>query len=267
MSVSTPRVSVLMPVWRPDPEYLRASIQSVRDQTLGEWELILVEDSPLSAAPIVASFRDPRIVHIERTQKASLAGALNDGLRACHAGLVARLDGDDLCLPERLSQQVAYLESHPSIAAVGSSLTIIDAWGNRIGHRAMPSTPEQVGNAMRRYNAIAHPSVMFRKEAVVQAGAYRNVPAEDYDLWCRLILDNHQLTNLPAELLRYRFHEGALKFEAVHQAIRDAMDTKRRYFRERWTLRDRARIAGERLLLLLPPPLVLRLFRRLVYRS
>ncbi len=254
-----------MPVWRPDLDYLRQSIASVQAQTMNDWELILVEDPPLSARLLVEGFRDPRIVHLQRASKTSLADALNEGLTACRADLVARLDGDDLCLPQRLSEQVAYLDRHPSIAVAGTSLVIIDAEGKEIGHRAMPSSSVEVRNAMRRYNAMAHPSVMFRKAAVLRAGGYENVPAEDYDLWCRLIRDGEQLGNLPEELVRYRFHQGALKFEAVHRAIRDTIDTKRRYFHSQWTVRDRLRLAAERLLLLLPPRAVLALFRRLVY--
>lgn len=254
-----------MPVWHPDLDYLRQSIASVQAQTLSDWELIVVEDPPLSARSLIEGFRDPRIVHLQRNSKTSLADALNDGLKVCRADLVARLDGDDVCLPERLSRQAAYLNGHPSISVVGTSLVIINANGKEIGHRAMPCSPAEVRKAMRRYNALAHPSVMFRKAAVITAGGYENVPAEDYDLWCRLIRDGEQLANLPEALVRYRFHEGALKFEAVRQAIRDTIDTKRRYFHGQWTLRDRLRLAAERLLLLLPPRAVLALFRRLVY--
>lgn len=263
--MKAPRVSVLMPLWRADLDYLRQAIESLRMQTLEDWEVVVVEDAPFRAAAVLAQFHDRRIVHEERARKTSLAEALNSGLDRCRADLVARFDGDDLCLPDRLAAQVAYLESHPEVAAVGTSLTVIDGAGTVIGHRAMPTTPSAVADAMRRFDAIAHPSVMFRKPVVQGLNGYQNVATEDYDLWCRMIQAGELLANLPDELLRYRFHEGALKFETVHGVIRDTIAVKRRYFRDALTVRDQLRIASERLLLLLPPRLILFLFRWLVY--
>ena len=254
-----------MPVWRADLEYLRQAIESLRTQTLADWELIVMEDAPFRAAPVIARFCDDRIVHIERPAKTSLADALNSGLDVCRADLIARFDGDDICLPDRLAAQVGYLEIHPEVVAVGTSLTVIDASGEVIGHRAMPSSPSAVADAMRRYDAIAHPSVMFRKHVVVGMGGYHNVATEDYDLWCRMIQAGQLLANLSDEFLRYRFHDGALKFDTVHRVIRDTIAVKRRYFLHELTVRDRLRIAAEGFLLLLPSRLVLHLFRYLVY--
>lgn len=264
--MATPRVSVLMPVFKPHARYLREAVDSVRAQTLGDWELVVVEDPPATAGALLNSYGDTRIRHHVRGVRASLADALNDGLSLCRAEYVARLDGDDICAPDRLEKQLAYLESHPATAVVGSSQTIIDEEGRVIGRRRSPLTANDVARAMRRYNCIAHPAVMFRRDAILAAGGYMSgVKPEDYDLWCRLLKRGDGIENLPEDLLRYRYHAGALKFDAVHDVIRLTVATKERYFGDEFTIGDRLRIVAEKALLLLPASLVLRLFRILTY--
>lgn len=264
-----PRVSVLMPLYKPDPAYLSATVESIRTQSLTDWELIAIEDPPASeAGEILRSFNDSRIRHSVRATKRSLGDALNDGLALCSAPLVARMDADDIAVPERLATQLAYLASHPHTIVLGSSLTIIDARGRVVGHRRLPATFPAVAAAIRRHNPIAHPSVMFRRQAIIDAGGYDPAAkTEDYDLWCRLVKSGGRLENLAAELLQYRFHSGALKFEGVHEVIRATIATKEKYFRSEFTLRDRLRIVSEKVLLRLPPALVLRLFQFAEYRS
>ncbi len=263
----TPAVSVLVPVFRPDLGFLAEAIDSVIAQTMQDWELILVEDpSETSLESLMARFADSRIRLHRRNAQRSLAAALNDGIELCAAPIVARLDADDVCSPERLELQFAYLEAHPDVAVVGSSISIINERGEGIGHRSLPASPDAVAEALRRYNCVAHPTVMFRKAVVTGCGGYDAAAAiEDYDLWCRLSVAGIGIANLQDELLRYRFHAGALKFESVHDVIRETIRTKRRYFEGALTVRDRLRIAGEQSLLLLPPRVVLRLFRLLEY--
>lgn len=262
------RVSVLMPLFKPDPAYLARAADSVRAQSFGDWELIAIEDPPAShAGEFLRSIADPRIRHHLRATKRTLGDALNDGLSLCSAPLVARLDSDDVAVPDRLAKQSAYLDAHPETVALGSSLTIIDASDRVVGHRRMPVSASDVASAMRRYNAVAHPSVMFRRQIIIDNGAYDpSAKTEDYDLWCRLVKAGHRIENLPDELVRYRFHEGALKFDAVHDVIRATIATKERYFNDDFTLRDRLRIAGEKLLLHVPPRLILTLFRLAEYK-
>lgn len=260
----TPRVSVLLPVFRPDLDLLRQAIGSVVDQTLREWELVIVEDTSEVSLP---QFNDPRIRIVRRAVRTSLASALNEGLSVCAAPLVARLDGDDICEPSRLALQVAALELHPEVAVVGSALTVIDETGRTVGHRRYPMEPADVARSMRRYNSVAHPSVTYRRDIILRAGGYRDVRVEDYDLWCRLIVSGAAVMNVPEALLRYRFHRGALKRQNVREVIAETIAIKQRYFHAQFTMGDRARVAAERLLLRLPPALVVRLFSMIEYRS
>jgi glycosyltransferase involved in cell wall biosynthesis len=256
-----------MPVFQPDESYLRQAIESVRMQTMEHWELLIIEDPPASRSRDIAmSYGDDRIRHHLRTERTSLADALNEGLQLCRAPLVARFDADDICGAGRLQRQAAYLEANPQLIAVGSSLTIIDSDARVIGHRRLPASAADVARTMRRYNCVAHPAVTFRRDAVLAAGGYPSgwIP-EDYDLWCRLIANGQRIENLTDEMVRYRYHPAALKFSAVHDVIRRTIETKERYFARQFTFGDRLRIRAERLLLLLPPRFVLWLFRRLTY--
>jgi glycosyltransferase involved in cell wall biosynthesis len=263
-----PRISVLMPVYRPDVRYLRAAIESIRSQTFTDWELLVVEDGgPSDIAAVIDSHGDARIRHYARPSKTTLADALNDGLSRCRASLVARMDGDDVAAPDRLARQFSYLEDHPGVAVVGSGLTVIDGESRLVGHRRLPLAAGEVAAALRRYNCVAHPAVMFRRDVVREAGGYREQLAEDYDLWCRLVTQGERVENLPDELLMYRFHEDALKFNTVRDAIRATINTKLAHFAGALTLRDRLRILAERILLLLPPRLVVHLFRLIEYRG
>jgi len=239
-------VSVVMGVWQTPPRYLRAAIQSVLEQAHRSFELIIIEDlSSESAGDVIRELDDPRIRHRLREARGGLTSALREGVSMARAPFIARLDGDDICEPQRLAVQLKYLEEHPDISVVGSALSIIDEEDHIVGRRRYPLTHDNIASTMRRYNCIAHPSVMFRKADVEAVGGYDIAqPLEDYELWCRMI---------------------ALRSTRVHDVIRDTIAVKERYFRGRFTLGDRLRIAIERALLLLPPRIVLWLFRKWQY--
>ncbi|MDQ3282815.1 MAG: glycosyltransferase [Acidobacteriota bacterium] len=266
--MSSPAVSVVMPVWNPDRDFLEQAIRSLLAQTFGEFELIIVEDpSPQRVADIVAPFRDPRIRVISRTTPAPIGAALNEGVAAARAPLIARLDADDIALPHRFEQQVAFLEQHPEVDVYGSRITIINERGEQVGRRLLPLTHDEIANAFRRYNCISHPAVMFRRAAFDAVGGYdRTRRAEDYDLWCRMLLNGARFENCADDLIEYRVHEQATKYRVVREAIRVTIDIKEQYFRGRFTLRERARLLAEHALLHLPPRLVVRLFLWLEYR-
>lgn len=261
-------VSVVMGVWRAPARYLRAAIQSVLDQSHRSLELIIIEDpSEERAADVIAEFHDPRIRYRLREARGGLASALREGMSMARAPLIARLDGDDICEPGRLAEQWKFLHENPRISVVGSGLSILDEEDRFIGRRTYPQTHDDIAATMRRYNCIAHPSVMFRKADVEVVGGYdASQHLEDYELWCRMIAGGYRFANLPAELVRYRFHLESLRSTKVHSVIRDTIAVKERYFRGKFTWGDRLRLLFERALLVLPPALVLWLFSKWQYR-
>jgi glycosyltransferase involved in cell wall biosynthesis len=267
---SAPAVTVLLAVYKPDPTYFREAVASVMAQTFADWELLVVEDeSPsISAAALLTEFDDRRIRHHLNPRRHTLASALNEGLRMARAPLVARLDGDDVCEPERLAQQVRYLREHPEVTVYGSRITVIDERGALLGRRLLPTEHATIAASLQRFNCISHPSVMFRREAVLAAGGYDDdEQVEDWELWCRMLTRGARFAASPSALIRYRFHAGALKFENVHGVIRRGLEIKRRYFASRLTMSDRLRMFAEQMLLLAPPRLILWLFRRSQYRA
>lgn len=266
-----PAISVLLPVYRPNLDYLELAIDSILKQTFPSFELLLIEaESEISSQSCLQQFDDQRIVHLPHHGQASLVDQLNYGLQQAQASLIARMDGDDWSYPERLQKQFDYLQLHPEVSVLGTAINIMDSLGKSVGKRVYPTDSQSIQKSLRRFNAIAHPSVMYRKEAVLNAGGYwyRHYPAnEDYELWCRLASKGHQLANLDEPLLRYRIHPGAMKSEKIKGIMRGTRLVKRHYYRGTMTWVDVARYWAEGLLLNLPGPVIYQLFTRMSYQK
>ena len=255
-----PRVSVVMPVRQPRLDWLREAVASVLAQTLRDFELLVVVDDEASLEGFLATFGDGRIRHLHLPHRPGLPAALNFGLAHAQAPLIARLDADDVAEPSRLERQVEMFDRDPSLDVAGAQILVIDEESAPIGHRQYPLTHEAMVEAMQRFNCLAHPAVMFRRQRILDAGGYAAVAMEDYDLWCRLVVLGARFGTHPETLIRYRYHRGITRKNIGH-TIRATIDIKKRHFGAALTMRARSRIALERLLLLLPAPLVATLFR------
>lgn len=207
-----PQTSILMSV-RNEERFLPATLASLQRQTLADWELVVIDDGSDDATPEIlaaAAAADPRIRFFRRPPN-GLIEALNFGLGQCCSELVARLDGDDVCHPQRLTLQLATLTDDPTLTLVAS----------RVRHFPRP----QLTDGMREYETwqnslldhdailrdlfvespFTNPSVMFRKQAVLDVGAYRETGwAEDYDLWLRLAAAGCRFVRHPETLLYWR---------------------------------------------------------------
>jgi hypothetical protein len=196
----SPAVSVVMAA-RNEAAVIGRAVESILGQTLGNWELLVVDDgSDDETATIVERYHDPRI-RVLRKAATSLPSSLNHGLRAASAPLVARQDADDVSFPERLERQVEFLARRPEVVVLGAAWREVDA----AGHPARPRTRVVAGSLDRcvvRFNPIAHTTAMFRRAAVEAIGGYdENLPyAADYDLWLRLLLAGGKLWNLDEPL-------------------------------------------------------------------
>ena len=259
-----PSVSIVMPVLNPHPVYFRQAIRSILAQTLSDLELIVVEDpSSSSAGEQLAEFADARIRHLLNPARTSFAAQINRGLHEARSDLVARFDADDVCEPDRLTKQVGHLRAHPLIDVLGSALTIIGPDDRVLGYRRYPLDHEAIRRAMPRYCPVAHPAVVYRKDAVLKAGGYRVTRyqgTEDYDLWSRLLKDGLRFANYPEPLVRYRIHPQGMKTAKLREMLRGTLEVKRTYWLEAMDCGGRARMWLERLLVWMPSWLVLRLF-------
>jgi glycosyltransferase involved in cell wall biosynthesis len=263
-----PLISVLLPVLNPHPEYFRQAVGSILSQTLSDLELLIVEDpSPRQAAPLLAEYSDSRIRHVSNAARTGLVQQLNQGLAEARGEVVARMDADDVAEPDRLLKQYELLRREQEVAVTGSQLRIIDGLGRHRGYRPYPLTHEAILAAMPRFNPLAHPSVMFRRDVVKNAGGYQyQLHNEDYELWSRLAVSGRRFANHPEPLLRYRIHAGSVKATRLRMMIRGTLQVKDRYWREHMRLGDRLRLLGERCLLALPAGLVMEVFKRTAYR-
>ena len=190
-------------------ETLRCAINSCLDQSFSDFELVFVANGP-SASEIAESVNlwfgeDSRLIVLQ-TEIRYLSFSLSYGLHHARAELIARMDSDDIALRDRLKRQVDYMISHPEVHVLGSAYEIIDDEGKIIYTKKMPLIDKDIRRGFIRGNPLCHPSVMFRRQVVVEAGGYLGyLFAEDYDLWVRLARQpNIKFANLPDVCLQYR---------------------------------------------------------------
>jgi hypothetical protein len=204
-----PTISVLMPV-RNGERFLAEAVESVLSQTFRDLELLVIDDGSTDSTPQILErlgIEDPRLVIHRREPGPNLPEVLNFGAELARAPLLARLDADDVALPDRFQLQVAFLAAHPEVALVGGQVPLIDESGREIGRAEYPLTNEELQEALCHRNPFVHSAMVMRREAFEEVGGYRPnfVHAEDLDLWLRLA-DVHRIANLPADVVQYRIH-------------------------------------------------------------
>jgi glycosyltransferase involved in cell wall biosynthesis len=206
----TETVTVLMPVYN-GIAYLQAAIESIQRQTHYDFEFLIVDDGSTDGSDDLlqrSAAQDPRI-HLIRASHEGVAAARNRGLALANGTVVVCMDADDVAMPERIELQLAYLTTHPEIAAVGSALRLIDKNGQHIAQPTIyPSSSDEIRRGLLMgYSMLAQPTVAMRRQTALAVGGYRPAfdTAEDFDLWLRLS-ERHPLANMPDVLVHYRWH-------------------------------------------------------------
>lgn len=212
------KFSVLLSLYyKESPLYLHQSLESVFNQTLRPTEVVLVKDGPLTDElnHVVDEYtaKYPEIKLVSLAQNVGLGRALNEGLKKCSYDLVARMDTDDICKPQRFEKQVGFFEKHPDIDVVGAW---IDEFQqdiiNVISTRKLPETHREIELFGHKRNPINHPVVMFRKEMVKAVNSYQPFYLfEDYYLWVRMLLNGAKFYNIQESLLYFRFSPDMIK--------------------------------------------------------
>lgn len=205
-----PLVTVLMGVWN-SSRYLDEAIRSIVDQTFEDFTFLIIDDgSSDGSAEIIERWAkwDHRIVPIHHDENRGLTECLATGVEHARTPLVARMDADDVSLPERLEVQVRFLEEHQDIDVLGSWAYEVGERGEVLGERRYPTSHEELVRLLWT-NPIIHPTVMFRRDSVRNVGSYaRSVQKrQDYDLWFRCVAGGLRLANVPRSLLKYRYTE------------------------------------------------------------
>lgn len=238
--MSSPIVSVLLPVRNGMP-YLPEAIESLVNQSFSDFELIVINDgSTDGTAAYLAGIGDPRL-RVISPGGVGLAAALNAGLAEARGRYIARQDADDWSMRDRFATEVAYLDAHPEIAMVSTCAEYVDGAGNNIetawtrtvrAQQDPAQTPDQILQMMPLTCCITHGSVMIRAGVLRDAGGYDQamVPAEDYDLWLRL-LPRHKMAKLPARLYAYRVHSDQSSTARRSDQMARVIEAKLRYVR------------------------------------
>lgn len=232
------KFSVVTSVYRNDnPEFVRVALDSMLVyQTLKPSEIVLVQDGsvPVDLERLIfeyeAKYSD--VMHIIRLDKnRGLGNALKLGVENATYSLVARMDSDDICLPNRFEKQVFFMESHPECDVVGGQMTeFIGKPANIVGKRIVPENNEDIYKYMKGRCALNHVTVMFRKDSILKVGNYQDwFWNEDYYLWVRMMMNKCVFANLPEVLVNVRSGEdqyarrGGMRYYKSEKGIQKLM--------------------------------------------
>jgi len=213
-------ISVLMPVYNAE-KYIQAAVESILNQTFTNFEFIIINDgSSDGTLALLEGYaeQDKRIRLISRENK-GLVATLNEGLKLAKTPLIARMDADDIAMPNRFKEQVAFLKLNLDVVCVGGTAIIIDELGQELTLLQVPETDDEIQQLLLEgHTSVFHPAVMYRSENVQQVGGYREdfFPAEDLDLWLRLG-EVGAFYNLQEAVIKYRFLSSSVSGRMVKQ--------------------------------------------------
>lgn len=205
--------SVCTSVYKNDkPGFVRVALNSMLvHQSVKPDEVVLVQDGPVpeELSLLLSEYEDKYsdVMHIIRLEKnGGLGNALRLGVENAKYNIIARMDSDDICQPERFEKQLTYLDAHLECDIVGGQMTeFIDSPDNIVGRREVPLTNEEIYEFMKSRCALNHVTVMFRKEAVLKAGNYQDwFWNEDYYLWVRMMMTGCKFANIPDVVVNVR---------------------------------------------------------------
>lgn len=239
-----PEYSVLMSVYyKENPQYLNLSIESMLNQTISPNEFVLVEDGPLTSEleKVIEKhvLNNPNLFKIiKNKENLGLGLSLKKGINAAKNEWIARMDSDDYSIPTRCEQQLQFIEKNPEYEMVGSfESEFIDTINNVVSIHKVPKKAEQIKQFMHRRCAVLHPTVMYKKSAVIRSGNYRNVPLyEDYDLFSRMVLEyNIKTYNIQKSLYYIRTSPDFYKRRGGIKYAKTALNFKASLYKNGYT--------------------------------
>lgn len=234
--MADPRVSVLMLTFN-RPRFISRAIESIVNQTLADWELLVVHDGPNEEIAAILrewASKEPRVRYFRRLEKGNIAQANNYGLARGRGEYIAILDDDDYWIPtDKLERQIRFLDGHPDHAGCGGGAICIDEQGRETMRYLKPETHEQIVARALMANPMVHSTMVYRRSAAESAGFYDESLAgfQDWDLFLKLARKG-RLYNFQEHFLAYQIWEGGGSFAAQQRNTESAVRIVRRHGNE-----------------------------------
>ena len=205
--LTKPKISVLLPVFNSE-KYIVECIESILTQTLRDFELIIIDDNSTdNTLNLINVFSDSRIILIQKEKNTGYTESLIQAIAIARGVYIARMDADDICFPNRFQKQFEYLNENPWVSLCGCDAEIIGS------HSSFnyPQDFDVIKINLLFGSSLIHPTIMGKAEIFKQYSYNSTMePAEDYDLFTRLAIDNVVLFNVNYKLLKYRVHPNQI---------------------------------------------------------
>ena len=207
--MNRPLVSVVMPTYNTDFEYLHEAVKSILNQTYTNFELLIADDGSYpTAESVLSDITDKRIAFLANSKNMGLPYTLNNAIKNAKGKYIFRMDADDIAVSERIQKEVEFLEIHGDIDVVAS---FAKTFGEKEILYSSFTKDEQIKAELLWKNPIIHPTVVFRADILYKKGILykENIVSEDFEMWSRMaFLEGCHFAVLPEVLLRYRIHSG-----------------------------------------------------------
>lgn len=233
------KYSVLMSVYfKDDADNLRLAIDSMLNQTVKPEQYVVVEDGKLTSElnTVIDEYENqyPELFTIVKiAQNKGLANALNEGIKVCRNELVARMDADDISLPERCEKELECFELYPDLDICGCQIDeFYDDVRNIRTSRVVPTNFNDIKKFMRKRQPFNHPTVIYKKEKVIEYGGYSLLKRkEDFDLFSKMITNNCRAINLEEHLYLYRTNDSNYKRRKNFENYKSALNVYVRHIK------------------------------------
>lgn len=244
-----PVVSVMMPLYNA-ASTAHSAVQSILRQTFSDFEIVIVDDGSTddTVAVLLNAADGDRRVRLIEAGHGGIIEALNRGLSECRGELIARMDGDDICHPERLRLQVEYMAKNPDVSVCSSAVRLFPVSEVGEGFRRYEewlnflTTNEQIARNIFIESPVAHPSVMLRTSEIREMGGYIECGwPEDYDLWLRYFTAGKRFSKVPETLTFWRTHPSKLTFTDSRYSLENFIRAKACYL-ARWLMPKRRNV-------------------------
>ena len=230
--MTTPKISLIMSVYN-GQDYLEEAIQSVLDQTFCDFELIIINDcSNDSTAEILADFasKDERVKVHTNEVNLRLPSSLNKAMSLARGKYIARMDADDICLPERLQKQYDFMESHPDVSLSSCRFMTLKNGVISSGGCGGKSDNESIKALLLVTNPILHPGIIAKADTIRNLQYDKNFTCtEDMELWTRFVMTDCKIEIIPEYLMLYRLHDKQITETTLEKQHREVVAIQKKY--------------------------------------